>query len=100
MSRGGRHAYAAISVLAAGALVLTGCSKGGSDNGNGSNKDKENAKRQQASIKFGTAADSTGPAAEVPGAKSGGTMEVLQRDSYAHLDPGQIYVSDEAPSPR
>ncbi|WP_328553649.1 ABC transporter substrate-binding protein [Streptomyces sp. NBC_00358] len=95
MSRGGRHAYAAISVLAAGALVLTGCSKGGSDNGNGSNKDKENAKRQQASIKFGTVADSTGPAAEVPGAKSGGTMEVLQRDSYAHLDPGQIYVSDE-----
>jgi peptide/nickel transport system substrate-binding protein len=82
-------------VLAAGALVLTGCSKGGSDKGNDSNKDKENAQRQQQSIKFGTAADSTGPAAEVPGAKSGGTMEVLQRDSYAHLDPGQIYVSDE-----
>ncbi|MGW2782059.1 ABC transporter substrate-binding protein [Streptomyces populi] len=95
MSRGGRHAYAAISVLAAGALVLTGCSKGGSDNGNDNKKDKENAQRQQQSIKFGNAADSTGPAAEVPGAKSGGTMEVLQRDSYAHLDPGQIYVSDE-----
>ncbi|MET7986258.1 MULTISPECIES: ABC transporter substrate-binding protein [unclassified Streptomyces] len=95
MSRGGRHAYAAISVLAAGALVLTGCSKGGSDKGNNNSKDKENAQRQQASIKFGTAADSTGPAAEVPGAKSGGTMEVLQRDSYAHLDPAQIYVSDE-----
>lgn len=75
--------------------MLTGCSKGGSDNGNKDNKDKENAQRQQASIKFGNAADSTGPAAEVPGAKSGGTMEVLQRDSYAHLDPGQIYVSDE-----
>ncbi|WP_339131244.1 ABC transporter substrate-binding protein [Streptomyces sp. f51] len=95
MSRGGRHAYAAISVLAAGALVLTGCSKGGSDKGNNNNKDKENAQRQQASIKFGSTADSTGPAAEVPGAKSGGTMEVLQRDSYAHLDPAQIYVSDE-----
>jgi peptide/nickel transport system substrate-binding protein len=75
--------------------VLTGCSKGGSDNGNDNKKDKENAQRQQQSIKFGNAADSTGPAAEVPGAKSGGTMEVLQRDSYAHLDPGQIYVSDE-----
>ncbi|MET8855179.1 ABC transporter substrate-binding protein [Streptomyces sp. NPDC004579] len=95
MSRGGRHAYAAISVLAAGALVLTGCSKGGSDKGSDNKKDKENAQRQQQSIKFGNAADSTGPAAEVPGAKSGGTMEVLQRDSYAHLDPGQIYVSDE-----
>ncbi|MFF6993411.1 ABC transporter substrate-binding protein [Streptomyces sp. NPDC008313] len=95
MSRGGRHAYAAISVLAAGALVLTGCSKGGSDSGNDSKKDDSNAKRQQASIEFGDAKDSTGPAADVPGAKSGGTIEVLQRDSYAHLDPGQIYVSDE-----
>lgn len=94
MSRGGRQAYAAISVLAAGALVLTGCSKGGSSSDN-SKKDDANAKRQQSSISFGDAKDSTGPAAPVPGAKSGGTMEVLQRDSYAHLDPGQIYVSDE-----
>lgn len=75
--------------------MLTGCSKGGSDSGDDKKKDEQNASRQQAPIKFGNAADSTGPAAEVPGAKSGGTMEVLQRDSYAHLDPGQIYVSDE-----
>ncbi|MER6024601.1 ABC transporter substrate-binding protein [Streptomyces sp. NPDC001851] len=95
MSRGGRHAYGALSVLAAGALVLTGCSKGGSDSSADGKKDQENAKRQQASIKFGGPADSTGPAAPVPGAKPGGTMEVLQRDSYAHLDPGQIYVSDQ-----
>ncbi|MDH6220129.1 ABC transporter substrate-binding protein [Streptomyces pseudovenezuelae] len=95
MSRGGRHAYAALSVFAAGALVLTGCSKGGSDASDNNKKDQENAKRQQSSIKFGDAADSTGPATAVAGAKSGGTMEVLQRDSFAHLDPGQIYVSDE-----
>ncbi|MEW2624845.1 ABC transporter substrate-binding protein [Streptomyces sp. NPDC048106] len=95
MSRGGRHAYGALSMLAAGALVLTGCSKGGSDAGDNSKKDQQDAKRQQAAIKFGDAADSTGPAAPVPGAKNGGTMEVLQRDSYAHLDPGQIYVNDE-----
>jgi len=95
MSRGGRHVYAALSVLAAGALVLTGCSKGGSDASDNNKQDKENAARQQKSIKFGDAADSTGPAAAVAGAKSGGTMEVLQRDSFAHLDPGQIYVSDE-----
>lgn len=75
--------------------MLTGCSKGGSDSGGNNKQDNANAKRQQASIKFGNAADSTGPAAPVPGAKSGGTMEVLQRDSYAHLDPAQIYVSDE-----
>ncbi|MGZ0202509.1 ABC transporter substrate-binding protein [Streptomyces sp. RM1] len=94
MSRGGRHVYGALSVLAAGALVLTGCSKGGSDAGDNSKQDEQNAKRQQAAIKFGDAADSTGPAAPVPGAKPGGSMEVLQRDSYAHLDPAQIYVND------
>ncbi|MET8451767.1 ABC transporter substrate-binding protein [Streptomyces sp. NPDC005209] len=94
MSRG-RHVYGALSVLAAGALVLSGCSKGGSDSGGDNKKQQENAKRQQASIKFGDAAASTGPAPDVPGAKAGGTMEVLQRDSYAHLDPAQIYVSDE-----
>lgn len=95
MSRGGRHAYGALSVLAAGALVLTGCSKGGSDSGTNDKKDQQDAKHQQALIKFGGTADSTGPAAPVPGAKSGGTMEVLQRDSYAHLDPAQIYVQDQ-----
>jgi peptide/nickel transport system substrate-binding protein len=85
----------ALTVLAAGALLLTGCSKGGSDTGNNDKKDNADAKRQQSSIAFGNSADSTGPAAPVPGAKSGGTMEVLQRDTYAHLDPAQIYVSDE-----
>ncbi|CAK7281260.1 ABC transporter substrate-binding protein [Streptomyces misionensis JCM 4497] len=74
--------------------MLTGCSKGGSDAGDNSKQDEQNAKRQQAAIKFGDAADSTGPAAPVPGAKPGGSMEVLQRDSYAHLDPAQIYVND------
>lgn len=94
MGKGGRRAYAALSLVAAGALVLSGCSEGGSKEG--SNKDdKENAQRQQSSIDFGDAKASTGPAAEVPGAKPGGAVTVLQRDSYAHLDPGQIYVSDE-----
>ncbi|MFJ4811476.1 ABC transporter substrate-binding protein [Streptomyces longwoodensis] len=95
MGKGGRHTYAAISVLAAGALALTGCSSGGSKGGASNEKDTENAKRQQSSIAFGKAQDSVGPAAEVPGAKAGGTVTVLQRDSYAHLDPAQIYVSDE-----
>ncbi|MGW7526506.1 ABC transporter substrate-binding protein [Streptomyces sp. NPDC054783] len=95
MSRGGRQVSSALSVLAAGALVLTGCSKGGSDSGTKDNKDQQNAKAQQAAIKFGGTAESQGPAPDVPGAKSGGSMEVLQRDSFAHLDPGQIYVSDQ-----
>ncbi|MGW2491798.1 ABC transporter substrate-binding protein [Streptomyces sp. NPDC001606] len=95
MNRGGRQLHGALCVLAAGALVLTGCSKGGSGSGGDDRKDQQNARRQQAPIKFGGTADSTGPAAPVPGARSGGTMEVLQRDSYAHLDPAQIYVFDQ-----
>ncbi|MEU6378206.1 ABC transporter substrate-binding protein [Streptomyces sp. NPDC046909] len=95
MGKGGRRAYAALSLLAAGALVLTGCSEGGSKDSDNNQQDKENAERQQAGITFGDAKASTGPAAEVPGAKAGGTVTVLQRDSYAHLDPAQIYVSDE-----
>ncbi|MFE5891413.1 ABC transporter substrate-binding protein [Streptomyces sp. Marseille-Q5077] len=95
MSRGGRHVYAAISVLAAGALVLTGCSEGGSKGSGNDKEQKENAERQQAAIEFGDAEASKGPAAEVPGAKPGGTISVLARDSYAHLDPGQVYVQDE-----
>ncbi|MFE7269448.1 ABC transporter substrate-binding protein [Streptomyces sp. NPDC057623] len=95
MSRGGRHAYAAISVLAAGALVLTGCSEGGSKGSGNDKEQQENAERQQSAIEFGDAAASKGPAAEVPGGRSGGTISVLARDSYAHLDPAQIYVQDE-----
>jgi peptide/nickel transport system substrate-binding protein len=94
MGKGGRRTYAALSLVAAGALVLSGCSEGGSKEG-GNKEDKENAERQQSSIEFGDEKASTGPAAEVPGAKPGGTITVLQRDSYAHLDPAQIYVSDE-----
>ncbi|MFG1671491.1 ABC transporter substrate-binding protein [Streptomyces sp. Y7] len=95
MSKGGRRVYAAISVLAAGALVLTGCSEGGSKGGGNDKEQKQNAERQQAAIKFGDEAASKGPAAEVPGAKPGGTISVPARDSYAHLDPAQIYVQNE-----
>ncbi|MFI0149394.1 ABC transporter substrate-binding protein [Streptomyces lydicus] len=88
-----RRARAVIVALAAGSLALTGCS-----GGSGSNKDKSqtdaDAAAQAKAIPMGTAADSTGPAVPVKGAQSGGTLRVYQRDSYNHLDPGQMYVSD------
>ncbi|MFJ6939392.1 ABC transporter substrate-binding protein [Streptomyces sp. NPDC101132] len=94
--QGGRRAYAAIAAVAAGALALTACGGGGAGGDkNDGRKDRENAQRQQAQIRFGDEAASTGPAAPVAGAKTGGTVSVFQRDSYAHLDPGNIYVSDE-----
>ncbi|MEU9486997.1 ABC transporter substrate-binding protein [Streptomyces decoyicus] len=88
-----RRASAVIATLAAGSLALTGCS-----GGSGSNNDKAqtdaDAAAQAKAISLGTTADSAGPATAVKGARNGGTIRVYQRDSYNHLDPGQMYVSD------
>ena len=91
---GSRTTRTAVVAVAAGALALAGCSK--SDNGNGGDKskNKKEAASQAAAVKMGTAQDSTGPAEEVAGAKSGGTVQVYEEDDFSHLDPGQIYVSD------
>ncbi|MBA0051402.1 ABC transporter substrate-binding protein [Streptomyces sp. AJS327] len=86
-----RTARASLAALAAGALVLTGCSSGGG--GEGGSQDK--AEQRQVDYNFGDAKESQGPAPAVKGARSGGTIQVLQRDSFAHLDPNQIYVADE-----
>uniref|UniRef100_J1RSA7 ABC transporter lipoprotein BldKB n=1 Tax=Streptomyces auratus AGR0001 TaxID=1160718 RepID=J1RSA7_9ACTN len=79
--------------LAAGSLALTGCSGGSGSDQDKSQTDKDAAAQAKA-IPMGTAADSVGPAVAVKGAHSGGTIRVYQRDSYNHLDPGQMYVSD------
>ncbi|MET7638280.1 ABC transporter substrate-binding protein [Streptomyces sp. NPDC005438] len=88
-----RRSRATVVALCAGALVLSGCSAGGGDSSEKS--DRDSAKKLQSQIKIGTAKDSVGPAPAVEGASKGGTIKVLQRDSYSHLDPAQIYVSDE-----
>jgi peptide/nickel transport system substrate-binding protein len=90
-SRRRPRTYAA-ATLATGALVLSACSAGG---GGSAGKATDEPTMRAQSITLGTTAESTGPAAAVPGAKQGGTVEVLQRDSLAHLDPGQIYLSGE-----
>ncbi|GGN41850.1 ABC transporter [Streptomyces kronopolitis] len=79
--------------LAAGSLALTGCS-GGSGSGQDKSQTDKDAAAQAKAIPMGTAADSVGPAVAVKDAHSGGTIRVYQRDSYNHLDPGQMYVSD------
>lgn len=94
-----RRTRAALVAVAAGALVLTACSSGGGGGG-GENKDAKDKQSKsatdlQSQITFGDAASSTGPAEEVPGAKAGGTLHALELNSYTHLDPGQIYVSNE-----
>ncbi|AVH56725.1 MULTISPECIES: ABC transporter substrate-binding protein [Streptomyces] len=89
-----RRARTAVVAVAAGALALAGCSSSNSGDNTDKSKNKEEAAAQSAAVKMGTAADSTGPAEEVPGAKPGGTIQVYEEDDFSHLDPAQIYVSD------
>ncbi|USQ83304.1 ABC transporter substrate-binding protein [Streptomyces phaeoluteigriseus] len=90
-----RRARAVVVAIAAGSLALTGCSENkGSSSGKDSKKDQEEASSQSKAVTYADAAASTGPAEEVPGAKSGGTITVYQEAGLTHLDPGQIYVSD------
>ncbi|WP_329545688.1 ABC transporter substrate-binding protein [Streptomyces sp. NBC_01356] len=90
-SRRGRTAVAAVAV---GALALAGCSSSDSGSDNDKSQQKEDAAAQSNAVKMGTAEDSTGPAEEVAGAKSGGTIQVYNETDFSHLDPAQIYVSD------
>jgi peptide/nickel transport system substrate-binding protein len=70
-------------MLSAGALALSACSSGNSDGGGGSGKSTSSgggangATASVQSVTLGTAADSTGPAPAVAGAKSGGTVHDL-----------------------
>ncbi|MGW4028108.1 ABC transporter substrate-binding protein [Streptomyces sp. NPDC004838] len=88
-----RSVRAIVVAAAAGSLALTGCSK---DNGNtkDQSKSKQDAAAQSKPVVYGDAAASNGPAAEVPGAKPGGTINVYMESDLSHMDPAQIYVSD------
>jgi peptide/nickel transport system substrate-binding protein len=88
-----RRARATLIALAAGSLVLTGCS-GGSGSSKDESSSQEDAAAQSVAVKYGDEAASTGPAAEVKGSREGGTIRVYQEDDFSHLDPGQSYVSD------
>ncbi|MDH6702963.1 ABC transporter substrate-binding protein [Streptomyces sp. MAA16] len=95
MSQRARTARAVVIAFAAGSLVLTACSKneGGKSNTN-SKKDQKEAAVQSKAVTYGDETASAGPAKELAGAKSGGTITVYQEAGISHLDPGQIYVSD------
>ncbi|WP_371577148.1 ABC transporter substrate-binding protein [Streptomyces sp. NBC_01314] len=90
-----RRARAIVVAVAAGSLVLTACSENkGNTSGTDSKKDQKEAAVQSKAVTYADAAASEGPAADVAGAKSGGTVEVYQEAGLSHLDSGQIYVSD------
>ncbi|MER6911483.1 ABC transporter substrate-binding protein [Streptomyces sp. NPDC000594] len=89
-----RSVRAIVVAAAAGSLALTGCSNNDGGTTKDESKSKSDAAAQSKPVAYGDAAASTGPAAEVPGAKPGGTINVYMQSDLSHMDPGQIYVSD------
>ena len=91
-----------LAVLAICSLVLTGaCAQGGGGGAAGDTAPSGAADTPAATeyvppkITVGTAEDSKGPAPEPEGVQRGGTVTMIDRDDFAHLDPGQIYVNTE-----
>lgn len=89
-----RSARVIVIAAAAGSLALTGCSSNNTGKGKDESKTDKDAAAQSKPVKYADAAGSTGPAEEMPGATSGGTIGVYLQSDLTHLDPGQIYVSD------
>lgn len=91
-----------LAVLAAASLALVGaCAPGNQGAPSAAPSSGETAAPPQAEYKvpvisLGTAEDSVGPAIEPEGVVKGGTVTMIDRDDFAHLDPAQIYINTEA----
>jgi peptide/nickel transport system substrate-binding protein len=95
MSFSRRNFLIATGVAAATTSVLSACSSG-NEGGSGQDDAPKVSGSKTTSIPVGSKADSAGPAPEVKGAVTGGTIYSLQQFDMDHLDPGQIYNSTEA----
>ncbi|MEV6211686.1 ABC transporter substrate-binding protein [Kitasatospora sp. NPDC051914] len=83
----------AAAIMVAGALTVTTACSSGHTNGDGAASGASKEPVKAASISVGTAEDSKGPAAAEPNAKKGGTVNMIDRDDFSHLDPAQIYMN-------
>ncbi|GLW12146.1 ABC transporter [Microtetraspora sp. NBRC 13810] len=93
-----KRAAATVALFAAGALALSACASGGGGGGaaapSGAAAPTPTQDTQAVSkITVGTAQDSTGPAAPEPGATKGGTVNMIDRDDFSHLDPARVYLN-------
>jgi peptide/nickel transport system substrate-binding protein len=80
---------AAGGLLALGVTACGGSSGGGTPSAQGSKSSATDA----GAISFSIDNKATGPAPAIEGAKTGGTIKVLDLDDITHLDPAQIYVN-------
>ncbi|MEU8199823.1 ABC transporter substrate-binding protein [Streptosporangium sp. NPDC049046] len=91
----------AMAVLAIGALALTSACAEGNQGAPAAPSGSAGASAPAAepfkppTITVGTAEDSKGPAIEPEGVVKGGTVTMIDRDDFSHLDPAQLYVNTE-----
>ncbi|HEX7746878.1 MAG TPA: ABC transporter substrate-binding protein [Micromonosporaceae bacterium] len=74
------------------ALVLAASALGGCSKNTGGSAEEEEKGQQQTSAIATDAKDSQGPAAEVEGAKKGGTLKLITEADFEHLDPQRTYT--------
>ncbi|MFE4925273.1 ABC transporter substrate-binding protein [Streptomyces sp. NPDC056661] len=96
-----RTRWIAAAGVVAVSLTLSACSAGGGGGAGAPSKAGSGAKDRKSiatvsQIAVGTKADSQGPAAPEPGAKKGGTVHMIGRDDFSHLDPQRIYLNYNA----
>jgi len=77
--------------------MLPGCAFGGhsDDAASGASCSTAVSAETNTVYHYGIDNDAKGPAASVPGARSGGTVRVYDATDYPHLDPARIYVTNE-----
>jgi len=87
----------ALAVLAICTLTLSACAKGNAGGGNTAGGTAAPSPTNLTElfappkISIGTADDSKGPAIPPEGVVKGGTVTMIDRDDYPHLDPGRVY---------
>lgn len=96
MSYSRRNFLIATGVVAASSTVLTACGGGNGSTGSSNRSVPSVTDAKTTEIPVGTKADSAGPAPEVAGAVTGGTIYTLDSFDMDHLDPAQIYVQTES----
>ncbi|MET9296485.1 ABC transporter substrate-binding protein [Streptomyces sp. NPDC003077] len=80
----------AVPAILVSAALLCSCSAGAGAGG----AKAEHGKEAKLSALLGTAQDSAGPAPAVSGARSGGTVHILNPTDAPHLDPQKVYSGE------
>src|SRR5689334_8209678 len=81
-----------VAVSALLALGATAC--GGSSTGGSTSTDKGDKVGKADAASFSVDNNAKGPAYDVPGHTTGGTVHLLEDVDFSHLDPARIYVNN------